>query len=177
MKVAICGVQGTGKTTKVFEIAKELKYKNKDKKVGIVQENAIDCPYPINENTISLSQYWLVCDQVKKELEYSKKYDIVICDRTIFDPICYCYAASVINEIKIEKDVLETTAKILYDFTKNLGYTYDKIYLMNGNNNFYNYSDGIRSVNLEFRNIVNNYFLDVFYDLYSDGYIKDYEII
>ena len=165
MKIGISGVHGTGKSTKILELAKEYKIEHKNKKIGIIQENIINCPYEINENTTALSQYWIISNQIVRELEYTKKYDIVLTDRTVFDPICYALA----------NDIYE--ADSFLEYTKFYGYTYDKVILIDGNNINYCYEDGIRSTGVDFRTKVNNIFIDLFTKLYNENWIKNLEII
>jgi deoxyadenosine/deoxycytidine kinase len=165
MKIGVSGVHGSGKSTKVLELARDYKVNNPNLKIGIIQENIINCPYEINQNTTLLSQYWIISDQIKTELEYSKRYDIVITDRTVFDPICYAIAANLIKE-----------AEIFYNYTKMFGFTYDKIYLMKGKSE-YCFDDGLRDLNPEFRNKIDEEFSNLYERLQKENFIKELVII
>lgn len=166
MKICVSGVHGTGKSFKVLELAQQYKLNNKNKKIGIIQENIINCPFEINKKTTALSQYWIICHQITKEIEYSKKYDITITDRSIFDPICYSIAVG-----------LQKESEVYYNFTKYLGNTYDRIILIDGNNFNYCFDDGLRDTDIEFRNNVNNIFIKLFHQLYDEKWINNLEII
>lgn len=165
MKIAVVGSHGVGKTTKVFELAKQYKLSNPNDKIGIIQENVNNCPYGINQRTDVLSQYWIISDQIKTEIEYSKKYDITISDRSIFDPICYSMACGLYKE-----------SEIFFNFTKHLGKTYNEIILLTDKNN-YCFGDGFRDTDLEFRKKVNNNFEKIFYQLYDQDYINTLTIL
>jgi len=132
MKIAFSGTHGTGKTTRVFDEAKRLKIKFPNKTVGILSENVINCPLPINKQTSVMSQLWIFSDQLKNEIEMSTKYDILVCDRSIFDAIAYMY--------RINKDVANHMLKLGEDFLD----TYDTIYFIRSRNDEYLTDDGLR---------------------------------
>lgn len=50
MKIAVSGTHGTGKTLKMFELAKDYKLKYPNKEVTVITEIARKCPLPINED-------------------------------------------------------------------------------------------------------------------------------
>ena len=162
LKIALSGAHGTGKSFKVFEFAKDYKLKYPSSKVGIIQENIIDCPLPINKGTTVESQYWIISNQITKEIEYQEKYDIVISDRTVFDPLPYMKSVGLI-----------TDSNRFLDFLKPFGQSYDVIYLMDYKTNNYVFSDGLRDIDLEFRNKVGEYFDDIFSDLEASNCIKN----
>ena len=86
-KIALIGTHGTGKTTLAHELVA------KSKKLGIntefLGEIARVCPLPINENQIRESGEWMIFEQNAKELEHTGKCDLLIEDRSIFDPYVY----------------------------------------------------------------------------------------
>lgn len=166
MKIAVVGVHGSGKSTKVFQLAEKYKKIFRNKTIHIIQENVINCPFEFNEKTTYESQMWIIADQIKAELEAQKKYDFIICDRSVFDPIAYSYVCG-----------LPDVSNILYEFLKHYGNTYDKIYLMNGSKNNYIFEDGLRTTNEEFRKKVDLKFFDIFSKLQKENYIKDLKII
>ena len=110
--IAISGSHGTGKTTSVLELAASLKKANPKRTIGLLTENAIDCPFPINaDSTLLGTVLWLVTNQIQRELEASLKYDLVVSDRCILDPIAYGLIFFGHNEVT---DGLITIAKSYY---------------------------------------------------------------
>ena len=170
IKVAVSGVHSSGKSTEVFRLANRYKIDFPNKRVGVLQENIVDCPLPINESTEVMSQYWLVCDQITKEIEFSKKYDILVCDRSVFDPICYCIAVAKFPGNEFKKFELLKASQFLYKFLSSFGDTYDEIFLMNTPKICI--EDGLRSVNLEFRDIVKEQFDMLFERLLKEKIVK-----
>lgn len=92
MKIAVVGSHGVGKTTFLAELFLRCKIQYPDQTVGIVQETASECPFPINFESTEQSQLWIFTEQIRRELEQQQRYDIVICDRSVFDPVAYCFA-------------------------------------------------------------------------------------
>lgn len=90
--VAITGAHGTGKTTFVLELAARLKRESAGE-IGIIQETARKCPYPIisqgRDHSSEASQMWIFTAQVQAEQEALRYYPVVISDRTIVDCIAY----------------------------------------------------------------------------------------
>ncbi len=93
--IAMSGPHGTGKSTAVFALAAERKRENGGE-VGIVQEVARRCPYPIlaaGETPTRTAQIWIFTQQIQAELEACRHYDTVVTDRTIVDCIAYSSVA------------------------------------------------------------------------------------
>ena len=67
MKVALIGTHGVGKTTLCFELAARLKRRDVD--VEMVREVARRCPLPINRETSTAAQGWILHTQMAWELE------------------------------------------------------------------------------------------------------------
>jgi len=97
MKIALIGTHGIGKTTAVLNLASELKKLGFN--VGIVEEVARICPFPINEKTTLKSQEWMLYKHHLNELEKEAQYNIVISDRSILDVYCYYYRFFGKNEL------------------------------------------------------------------------------
>jgi len=92
MKVALIGTHGVGKTTLCFELAARLKRRDVD--VDMVREVARHCPLPINRDTSTAAQSWILHTQMAWELEASARHALVLCDRSVLDNYCYLlYAA------------------------------------------------------------------------------------
>jgi len=92
MKIAFIGTHGVGKTTLCFELAACLK--RLDIGVDIVKEVARHCPLPINRDTTVDAQAWILHTQIARELELSRLYEAVICDRSVLDNYAYMIHAA-----------------------------------------------------------------------------------
>jgi len=165
-KVGVSGVHGAGKSYKVLDLSMQYKKKYPTKTIHILQENVIKCPLSFNEKSTYETQLWIVADQIKAEIEACELYDIVICDRCVYDPIAYAMATD-----------LNDTKELLWEFLKPWGKTYDLNYLMNGDTNNHIYDNGVRSIDPEFRTKVDGCFKELFYDLDTGGYLNEVEIL
>lgn len=87
MKFAFIGTHGVGKTTLCFELAALLK--KRDRVVEMVHEVARFCPLPINRETTTDAQSWILHTEIAAELAAQYKAEIVICDRSVLDNYCY----------------------------------------------------------------------------------------
>ncbi len=87
MKVAFIGTHGVGKTTLAYGLAMRLKELGAN--VGFLEEVARRCPFPINEDTSLEAQTWILMDTIRREIELSKIYGEVVCDRSVVDNYCY----------------------------------------------------------------------------------------
>jgi len=92
MKIALIGTHGVGKTTLCFELAARLKRRNLD--VEVVREVARSCPLPINQQTTTAAQEWILHTQFTWEIEASARHDVVLCDRSVLDNYCYLVHAA-----------------------------------------------------------------------------------
>ena len=92
MKVALIGTHGVGKTTLCFDLAARLKRRDVD--VELVREVARRCPLPINRETSTAAQGWILHTQMAWELEAEADHPLVICDRSVLDNYCYLYHAA-----------------------------------------------------------------------------------
>ena len=151
MKIAFSGAQGTGKTYSTLEKAKELKIKHPNKTVGVLSENAINCPLPINQEATFKSQLWIFADQLRKEIEMSCKFDILVCDRAIFDAIAYTWRI----DPKLGNYMLGIGQRILN--------TYTTIYFKRAKTNNYVIDDGLRDTDVNFREEIDKILEDIYY--------------
>ena len=87
MKVAFIGTHGVGKTTLAFGLASQLKQVGAN--VGFLEEVARRCPFPINEETSREAQIWILMETIRREIELSKIYSELVCDRSALDNYCY----------------------------------------------------------------------------------------
>ena len=86
-KIGIMGAHGTGKTTLANNLADEF---DQFTYVKVLDEAARLCPFPVNEEMTLQSQKWLVARQIAGE-HLADVADVVICDRTVLDPVVYAY--------------------------------------------------------------------------------------
>jgi len=154
--IAVSGAHGTGKTTKMYQLA----YKHKIQypgEIGIINEQVRLCPFPINQEADFKSQLWYLTTQIKLELEYSKIYDIVFSDRTIFDILSYSYFCC--NSLQYS---------VLWNFVEQLPYKYDLIVFNTIKNNDYCVNDGVRDMDLEYRQNIEKRLLRIYEELDID---------
>ena len=71
MKFAFIGTHGVGKTTLCFELAALLK--KRDRIVEMVHEVARFCPLPINRETTTDAQSWILHTEIAEELVAENK--------------------------------------------------------------------------------------------------------
>lgn len=153
MKIAYSGTHGTGKSTSVFNECFNYKKKYKDKEVGIITEIPRKSPFPLNQQATVQSQWWIFSTQIKKELEFSNIYDIVICDRSIVDGIAYTYF--------IDKSLSISFLDMAEKFIN----TYHKIYFKLVKNNDYLIDDGVRATDKKYQKDVEDKMLEFYYGL------------
>ncbi len=91
MKISFSGTHGTGKTTSAYKLAYKMKISNPGKTVGLYLSQNRDCPYGFNKKASKQAQLWIFATQLKNELDLATKFDILITDRTVYDPIAYAY--------------------------------------------------------------------------------------
>ena len=89
MKIAFIGTHGIGKTTLTYELCTRLKKQDLD--VGFIEELARRCPFPINEGTSLEAQTWILTMTITKEIEHTKVYQHIICDRSVLDNYAYLF--------------------------------------------------------------------------------------
>jgi len=115
--IAYSGAHGTGKTTSVYELACALK-KSQKTEVGIILETARTCPYPIcsknNPQPTRQAQLWIFSAQMQAEMNASRRYGLVVSDRTIIDCIAYTAAAGMYDLAFAMKAMAENYAKSAY---------------------------------------------------------------
>jgi nicotinamide riboside kinase len=92
MKIAFIGTHGVGKTTLCYELAAALK--RLDQSVDLVKEVARRCPLPINQDTTSDAQRWILHTQIAEEIELASAFEIIVCDRAILDNYAYLVNAA-----------------------------------------------------------------------------------
>lgn len=84
-KIGLCGVHGSGKTTKTEELRKQ--FADAGKTVFVSNEIARSCPHPLGSVA---TQEWIWARQLSQEMyAASLDVDVVICDRTVMDNLMY----------------------------------------------------------------------------------------
>ena len=94
--IAYSGAHGTGKTTATYRAAYELKMNNPSMEVGYIAETARMCPFPLmgeNSTTSKNGQIWVFAEQIRREQEAIRHYDLVVSDRTVCDSLAYAVLA------------------------------------------------------------------------------------
>jgi hypothetical protein len=110
MKVAIIGSTCSGKTTALAYLTCNLG--GLRKKVGIGQEVAVDCPYPLNESGGFLTQWWILSHQIEREQRFVTWFPNVVVDRGALDSVVYALVAKEQGRITEEEfSVILETAK------------------------------------------------------------------
>ena len=90
MKIGVMGTHGAGKTTCVKAMANRIV---KGKTVGILEEVARRCPFPVNQKTSVEAQRWIYHKQMVEEIELAAMHNFLICDRTLLDSVAYAQRA------------------------------------------------------------------------------------
>jgi len=93
MKIGIMGTHGVGKTGFALRMAADIKRDHPGEQVGLVTETARRCPFPVNQDTSVEAQLWIYHVQFAREVELTAQNEILICDRTILDPVVYAEVA------------------------------------------------------------------------------------
>ncbi len=91
--IAYTGTHGTGKSTSAAQAYQHHSVCYPTAPARLLCDLEADCPFPINQHTTARAQKWLFANQMLRELEAMKRFDVVITDRTIVDIIAYTYVA------------------------------------------------------------------------------------
>lgn len=150
--IAFSGTHGTSKTSKAYEYATQCKVVGKN--VCVLDEVARECPLPINKGASEMSQYWIIASQIKRELDLSLRYPLVVTDRTIMDTAAYARVLGGFNRGELH-------------FIGNYVKGYHKIYLLDPDIFDFQVDDGVRDLDRKFR-------MDVHIELV--GLYQDYGI-
>lgn len=163
-KIAVIGTHGVGKTTLCTTMAEYAK--GLGKSVECISEVARECPYPINDGMCYKAAEWITMTQVLRERAAERKSpDLIICDRSFFDPMVYLDMAKKIYE---EGEV--HLHRGLRAFAQNFLFDYDRIYFVQPSQRPID-SDGFRDTNKVFQSKIHSWFSEELDDL-----INDYQI-
>jgi len=139
------GAHGVGKTRlcellyqKCTELGTSCEY---------VKEVVRECPLPINDKQGIEATMWVLCRQIQKELEAeSRSPEIVVCDRSSYDPLVYLLAA---NPEQLSQD--------LTCFCESWARSYDKLLLVRPSSKEI-VADEFRAVEKEGQYVINTIF-------------------
>jgi hypothetical protein len=167
IKVAIVGAHGVGKSFLREMLFNEARIRHPDRHVEEVKEVVRRCPFPVNEESSVCSSYWIVTEQINRELEAEARgCDILICDRMPVDPILYLLSSN------LEQEVLDSQEDYgffdLQDFAYSWSYTYDYIIYVKPHKTYPIEPDGFRMTNKKFQLRVDDEFESHFYESTPD---------
>ncbi len=137
--IAHSWTHGTGKTYAMLGTVTDQMIKNPGKRVDMLTGFARSCPLPINLDSTGMSQLWIFASMIKSML--GSKADILVCDRTIYDVIAYTVVGA--KDYALADWMLESVKHGLIK--------YDKIYFHLGEKHNYCKDDGLRCLDVDFR--------------------------
>lgn len=155
MKISFIGTHGTGKTTLACELSAELKKRNRN--ALPLLEVARDCPLPISEQTSIKAQVWIMTAQIAREIELSKQFQDIVCDRSVLDNYIYLFYKFGHQQpyFNLMKEWLKT-----YDFLF-------KVNIREG----YLKDDGFRSTDQQFQKDIDECFNKILFELNQKHFI------
>lgn len=109
-KIAFSGAMNCGKTTKShFYHYASLQMGLKSE---LIEEVARSCPFPLDSNSGYATQEWILNRQIELEtLAASKKPDVIVCDRSVLDPLVYSKWLRTLDRLSLnELDKVRQTA-------------------------------------------------------------------
>lgn len=145
-KIGIMGTHGTGKTTLAMRMASDEKTAYPHLTVTLLPEVARAAPGVLNEEATLKTQKWIHYTQYTREIENEKGSDVLVCDRTILDSLCYSY---VLGYERFVRDSMKNAINWLKT-------EYTELYLRTGDKP---YDDGVRSADTRFAKNVQDTFL------------------
>jgi len=147
-------LKNCGKTTVIYGMAAFLKKLGKN--VAVINELARECPFPINQVADDRTQAWISTKQVTKEFEKMDRYDYLLVDRSVLDPICY---SRVLNKT-------ESISLLLTDYlAEHIRTYYSRLYLLDPILFDWNVVDNVRDNDEKFRSSVHETMYNLFNDL------------
>ena len=144
MKIGIMGTHGTGKTTMAKQMAETLRATGI--RTGVLTGVARSCPWPINRAGTEDAQRWIYHTHMIRELEYSRIFEAVYCDRTVLDSLVY---SRVLGFEDLVEDYLPAALRWLA--------TYDALFWMRPRGGWL-VDDGVRDTDEEFQRRVDREF-------------------
>jgi len=87
-KFALIGAPCCGKTTAMHALMAKLKMHGSSE-VECIYENARFCPHPLNAQGTFETAVWVLTEQIRNECHMDAKFDVLVCDRSVFDEIAF----------------------------------------------------------------------------------------
>lgn len=152
------GTHGTGKTTAALQCAQQEKIYNPDKSIHVLADLEAFCPFHINQAGSEKTQAWIFSNQIKAEMESMHRFDITVTDRTIVDVIAYTRALG-----------FHDLAEGMLRYAEHHCQYYSSIHFKQIQFNRHCHGDGIRDIDLEFRQEVETTMLEIYRLLENHG--------
>lgn len=151
-KLAVVGAHGVGKTTLCDALEEALQNKLR---VGRVSEVARQCPYGINNQMSYDSAVWVVCTQTLLEMQEGRRAEVLICDRSVYDPMAYLKVFGPKREAidSVTEADLRTNYVGLLQFVEGQMFTYDAVvFISRGGKKIV--ADGVRDTDSEKQRLI-----------------------
>lgn len=145
------GAHGTGKTTATLQCAQQEKLYNPGKSVHVLCDLEAFCPFHINQAGSEKTQAWIFSNQIRMEMESMHRFDITVTDRTIVDVIAYTRALG-----------FHSLADGMLKYAEHHIQYYSSIHFKQIRFNQHCHPDGIRDIDLEFRQEVETTMLEIY---------------
>jgi nicotinamide riboside kinase len=155
-KIGIMGTHGTGKTTLANNLANEY---SEFSTIEMITETVRECPFPVNQGMTEQSQRWILGQQVCRETIAARlNADIIICDRTVLDPIVYAVWASAQEKIPEKRRDWCAWLSVAVPFMLRWMRSYDELYWLRPDGGGLPVDDGFRDIDPVFRRSIDRCF-------------------
>jgi hypothetical protein len=167
IKITIVGAHGVGKSFLRDALFKEARNRDPEMHMEEIREVVRKCPFPVNEESSVNSSFWIVTEQINRELDAEARgCELLICDRMPVDPIIYLMSMDV--EDKDLEEQGDYSFFDLQDFAYSWAYTYDHIIYVKPHKTFPIEHDGFRMTKKPFQLRVDEEFESYFYESTPD---------
>lgn len=151
---AFSGTHGVGKTSWTTKEFYNYKLEFPEENIGLLINLDRSCPLPINQTGTVDTQRYLFTDRIRNEIISCVKYDVVFTDQTIFDIMAYSLSLGY-------KDLYDSMIKMAIYHRP----FYEEISVLLIENNDYHYDDGLRDMDKNFRQKVQDNLLMIYDNL------------
>jgi len=155
---AFSGAHGTGKTTAALQCGQQEKVYHPGKSVHVLADLEAFCPFHINQAGSEKTQAWIFANQIRAEMEALHRFDITVTDRTIIDVIAYTRAMG-----------FHALAEGQLKYAEHHVQYYSSIHFKQIQYNHHLHEDGIRDMDLAFRQDVETTMLEIYWLLEKHG--------
>lgn len=166
IKVAMCGAQGTGKTTAARELRDWADFEFPGLRVVMMDEVARSCPWAINEGASPEAQRWIFHQQICAELEAGREADVLICDRSALDNLIYSLWCQKHSWTSCERGWVKAYLGL---FEQDWLPTYDLVWLFSVDRTRPIAVDGVRSINRDFQLAIDRLMEEICFNLPADN--------